>query len=318
MKKRNYKEEIKGLRERVQFERGLILHDLTTLELATHQFNNQDKAHASVFYKFLPIATMACFETFLRQSVQSLVDKGAPYFDRLEPILGKLNQRLDFDIITNLQKQQFTLGEFISHLIPCNSLNDVEWMLSTLLETSFMESVKNYRSIFERITKGDTQADIAARFEEIKKSIAKSFERRHVFCHEAVGSIELDSEELLIDLHNWDVFLRHAGDFIGSLLYENWGLTPHEQVDRIFEKLRMKEESLAQKIEEVKTRRGHLIEYDYPDFEIDFAATMESFENFSKSKAKLLSDFTPSATWSSHIYAEDRIRSLDFMIENLS
>ena len=90
-----------------------------------------------------------------------------------------------------------------------------------------------------------------------------------------------------------------------------------DMVDLLANDCREKEEALPVRLEEIKNRRAAT--QDFPEEYLErFEETIEHWKKYSESKARLKSTYSPSATWSSYAYLEDKIKSIDDLLETLS
>jgi len=313
MRKRDIKEEILGLKEREEFENGHYnfqrLQDLRTL---VDTFKLNESREITEFYKYLPIATVAALESFTRSSVKSLIDKGSPYFENSSLLFNRTVQKLDFDTLSNLQTKLFSIGELVSHLLPCNNINDLDTNFSTLLGTNLFDSLRKHKIIVAGEYEKDTTIQFRTKFNSIKHSIVRTFENRHIFCHESSSNHTLDKQQILNDFENCFLFLEISSSFIFSKLYDDWGLTTHQEVENLSKELQQKETLLFQKIEKIKAERLLTTE-DKRRFTKHFNATVKSWKKFSDEKAELKSSYSMSAIWSQYIYLQDRIKSIEYL-----
>ena len=317
MTKRNFKDEILNLKERDEFANGIF--ESTRLDNLLCFINMAKTDNNSTFtelYKYIPIATVACFESFSRTSIKSLIDKGEPYSVNITKFNGQNNLKFDFEIVKDLQKNSFTIGELISHILPCNNLTEFNSNISKVLGEDLLESLKNYKPHLGNDLNLTYTNKFKENFNGIIKSIVRLFELRHIFCHET-GLIEISRETIEIDFLNAKMFLDFASGFICSKLYDNWGLT-------IAEKLEIKNQEyinanieFEQKINIIKKENSKLSD-DKKDFEMKFKSTINTWKKHSHNKAMLKSCYTPSGIWARFIYIESIIKDMKILFEDIS
>lgn len=125
--------------------------------------------------RYLPIAVIACIEGYFRLLFRDLIDAGSPYIDNLRSFEDR-DLRFKIDDIVAIQKETVSLGDFISHLLPINSLEEINYCMSTLLGKDFLESLKSSPFISPSVYKG----------------VKRLFELRHIFAHELATKEKLD------------------------------------------------------------------------------------------------------------------------------
>src|SRR5690606_8779661 len=100
--------------------------------------------------KYIPIATVACFEAFFRSVYKELIDFGKPFSDNVVKFNQSQNVKFDFEIVNAIQTKTVTVGEFISHILQCNNFEDINKNLSLLCGIDFADHIKKFKreSIF--------------------------------------------------------------------------------------------------------------------------------------------------------------------------
>ncbi|HTB52340.1 MAG TPA: hypothetical protein VK718_06155 [Ferruginibacter sp.] len=330
MAKRNYNEEIKKLQERGEFNGSIFyyqrFHDLKSIISFTKEQEGRD---FDELYRYIPIASVACIESFYRATIKSLIDKGGIYFDNLEKLIAKTDLKFDFEILSNLQKQQFTLGELVSHILPCNNLNDLKNNISILIGEDFLTAISNHRPVFFGESYDEDFLKFKNNYDPIIRSIIKTFELRHIFCHESARRISINRQEILDDFENVELFLNNSSNFINLLIDANWGLTTHDKVDLLVKELKIKEDSVNEKIKSIREERSSDINNDIyieqledrerlvREFQERFDNTTLLWKEFIDAKAYLKSRYSKSYVWSQYIYLEDKIKSVDSFFEEI-
>lgn len=227
--KRSLINEIMALKSRGEFEsRHDFVIRLNDIEDAFNKSLKQNKFSDKELIRYIPIATVACLEAFLRSVYKELIDFGKPFCDNAIKFNQSRNVKFDFEIINAIQKKNVTVGEFVSHILPCNNFEDINANLSTLLGFDFFERIKKFdkEKIFEHyyckpskfIENGD----------QIITDIKRIFELRHIFCHEFATNMKINKEEILRCFFNVKIFLNQTNEFIWDLLYPN---SPETQTD---------------------------------------------------------------------------------------
>ncbi len=128
--------------------------------------------------------------------------------------------------------------------------------------------------------------DFRNRFVEIIQSVKKTYELRHIFCHEFANTLNINEEEIIRDFENCKLFLEQTNNYIAELLYPNY---PETQMDiniEAGEKFEIKNAELEKLIETIK----QLIkkdEFDTERFnESNFDECIEQWKHYRKLHAE--------------------------------
>jgi hypothetical protein len=217
--KRSLVNEIKEVKSRTEFnsrmDYGLKLSDIQYAFEEALKYNGDYEIE---LIKYIPIATVACFEAFFRSAYKELIDFGLPYSENAIRFNQTRNIKFDFEIINAVQDKSISIGEFISHLLPCNNFDDINSNMSTILNKDFAQCIREF--IDNELTK-EFYAEIKTSFNEIIPDIKRTFEIRHIFCHEFATNFKIDKSEILRCFHNAKVFLEFTNDYLQSEIYPN-------------------------------------------------------------------------------------------------
>ena len=75
-------------------------------------------------------------------------------------------------------------------------------------------------------------------------SVKRTYELRHIFCHEFATNLKIDQDEILRNFKNCKLFLVHANNAIYDLLYPNAPLTQSEMDLEAQSRFELKEKEL--------------------------------------------------------------------------
>ncbi len=217
MSKRNIIAEISTLKSRDEFSQR---HNFTGRLWVLQDLIDAKNVSEEVF-RYVPIALVACFEGFFRSSYAEIIDYGSPYRGNITKFNQTKNTKLDFNIINAIKDEKISVGEFISHVLPCNNFSDIDKNMSTLLACCFSKSIKGFssNSIFEDIN--EVNKKFNANPDKIIKDIQRIFELRHIFCHEFAIEVHIDKDEIRSLLSSAEIFLEHVDGYIWHTLYPN-------------------------------------------------------------------------------------------------
>jgi hypothetical protein len=140
----------------------------------------KDPYSRSELLKYIPIGSVACIEGYYRMVIRDLINHGSPYDTnarKLEDI------KIDIDTVLRMGKEKVSIGEFISHLVSVNNLEDMHRGFTTLIEKDFLEELNK----IEDETIGKTIGEVADRLYE---DIRWMFRDRHIYCHEVATRVQ--------------------------------------------------------------------------------------------------------------------------------
>ena len=160
--------------------------------------------------EYVPVKIVACFEQFFRAEYQEIlvnpkVKKNLKNIDLFK------DTKYDFDVIEAFEENDISLSDYLSLLIPCSKLADIDNAISKLLGINFL-------SEFRKKDNGKA----------ILESVSEIFRLRHIYCHEVPlkKNNDIDSARKLIS-HAIE-FIDNSDDIIRNTLYS-------DQIDSIKE-----------------------------------------------------------------------------------
>lgn len=218
---RNYIEEIALLKGRSEFaSRYGFSQRLSHLqEVINKAYTSSDGIVRDELLRYVPIASVACMEAFFRSAIKEIIDFGSPFLDNAEKFNQARNFKIDFNIVKAFQNKHFTIGEFVSHALSCNSLANINSNMTTLIGLDFLNSLKSFNpeSIFDHVL--DVSNNFTEHHERILSDISRTFELRHIFCHEFGLSTTVSKDQIAQYFESVYIFLNHTSFFIWNLLY---------------------------------------------------------------------------------------------------
>ncbi|GAA4242222.1 lysozyme inhibitor LprI family protein [Winogradskyella damuponensis] len=271
MRKRDYIEEITSIKDRSKFPgRFELMARLHAIDSIIYNLTDDNSIKNKETLKYIPIATVACFESFLRSIVAELIDKGEPYNQNVIKFNQSANIKFDFNIVTAIQKKKISVGDFVSHILNCNNIKDFCSNLSILTQTDFLEELKKFKPRqLEKPT-----IDIAEKFKKnhsrILESIDYVFRLRHIFCHEFATNVELEYLMIKGTYEHCKIFLFQVNDYVWNLLEPDAPLTQTEITICAGKNYEKAESELIKVIEEIKNLNltEENIFLDNKDFEL--------------------------------------------------
>ncbi|WFP52291.1 hypothetical protein PL263_09750 [Methylomonas sp. EFPC3] len=258
---RDFIDEIIQIRERRSSNSSHIesFQRLSSLEQA---FKAAPKDQHEII-KYFPIALVATMEGCFRVMAAELIDHGQPFFDNCVQLLK--NHKITFELIKAFQGQQVSVGEFVSHIVSINSLSDIDALLSTILDTEFLKELKDHRSRWDIEILKKEDIPILSNADTIYKNVSRTFELRHIFCHETATKIDFDYEEIEECFLSVSIFLKASVDYVTEKMHPNAPLTQTdmnihsaETLDKVIKEIIQLKNQIIQKLSEQSDRISEL------------------------------------------------------------
>ena len=136
---------------------------------------DENTDYKNEWLKYSAIGYIACVEGYFRLLIADLINFGEPYITNVKNFKD-IKVSIENIIAINLKK--VTLGEYISHLLPINSIQDININLSTILDTDFISELKDFPCL------AFNNDPVFKVFPDIVFRPQKLFELRHLYCHE--------------------------------------------------------------------------------------------------------------------------------------
>jgi len=130
------------------------------------------------FVKYLPIAYVAAMEAYFRLGIRDLIDFGPPFSENLKSFR---DIKFQVESVLAMASKTVSVGEFIAHLLPFKSLNDINENMSLLIGEDFLTRLKKTKL---SVIQGGQDSTMESLHAEIPSGIQTVFKLRHIFCHE--------------------------------------------------------------------------------------------------------------------------------------
>jgi uncharacterized protein YecT (DUF1311 family) len=214
-------QEIADVRARRQFGSAMaeLPFRLMTLEQA---FKSHDRSQTELT-RYFPVALVACIEGYFRMAIRDLVDSGDPYLANAEKAAATIKP--DLSLMRAVHGRRITMGELIGHSVPISRLEHIDAALSSLLGTSFLTKLRLTTDRWAHEVRGEPSTPILGNPDEIFANVLRTFELRHVICHEIASAYEIDTAEIERCFESCVSFLRAADECISETLHPGAPLT---------------------------------------------------------------------------------------------
>ncbi len=193
---KNIAEHIRQLRSRKEFETFWELRQaFTKIGKILGELKKSDTPVSKELIKYVPVNLVGSMESFLRSTCAKLINHNETYLNNAKDLL-KAN--LDWELMRQIQKREFTLGELISHQLSFSSFDQIATNFKTILGVDFIKTLKEFdpTPYFLKPYFSDKIKSFNSISKHIFSDLNDLFEIRHIVCHEMASTMELDAKEI--------------------------------------------------------------------------------------------------------------------------
>jgi len=272
--KRNFVEEIISKQERAKYnEREYILNSRKwDMEAVVYHCKNHIDIHGlksnsyltkkKEIHRYIPIGIIACAESYFRAATKELIDFGTPFSENAANFNKTKDIKFDFAVVQAIQGKQVTVGDFVSHLLPMNNLDDISSTLGVLTGKDFLRDLKPYlfKDEFFDEEKGyetylppidGLTQDQLNKVAEIYEDVKETYRLRNIFCHEAAEPEIIEVQKIYRCFDNTVKFLEATNEFIWDLIDPNRPTCNADWTNRLYEDLQKIDEELENLIKNI-------------------------------------------------------------------
>ena len=243
-------QEIADVRQRRRF--GSAMSELPLRLFALEQaFKKHDEAESELT-RYFPVALIACVEGYFRMAIKDLIDAGEPYLTNAEKPASSI--KLDFSVLRAVHGKAITVGELVAHSVQLSRLDHIETALSNLLDTGFLEALRVTTDRWAHEVRGEPATPILTKPDEVFADVARTFELRHIICHEIASAYQIESDEVARCFESCVAFLRAADEFISESIHPGAPLTQTEMNIAAGKSLSERQEQLANALSALRLR----------------------------------------------------------------
>lgn len=245
-------------------------------------------------FEYVPVKIVASFQEFFRGKYKEIMDD--PRFrGRIKDVKALKNVDYDFEVLGAFQDNELTLGDYLSYLIPCSSIEVIHNTLSQLLDIDFLGKLKEIN--------GDTSG--------LLKSINDIFKLRHMYCHEIPSTDNLDYNRIVIFVNDACDFLSLADGIILEGQFPESANTTIEMIDEINSEFDKADKDLSLLIDQIKAQRT---DGDLFSNNLDY---IEEWKQYRSSKAKSEASLSEGGTIYPIIYTQSMLKTTKTLIKEL-
>ena len=222
-------------RGKSNFQAQIELYDLQEL---CHKLDSPQ------LLEYVPIKIVACFEQLFRDEYKEILESPKVKKNLKDIDLFK-DTKFDFEVIGAFEENSISLSYYLSLLIPCSKLGDIDKAISKLLGIEFLKEFgkkKNSKTILD--------------------SINEVFRLRHIYCHEVPLRQDLDIDKARRLISHAITFLDNSDDIIRTALYSDQ-ISIEEEYENAKKKYNDAELELEELIERIKSTQNKLFYVDF-------------------------------------------------------
>lgn len=256
MRNRDYINEILSVKDRTEFYgRTELQSRFFDIDYALKEHLDYKGSFNNEILKYIPIATVACFESYFRTIISELIDNGEPFTNNVLNFNQTKSIKFDFNIVNAIQKEKITVGEFVAHFLSCNNLNDFNSNLSTIIGSDFIKSLKEFQPNQDRDLFVHSSENFTKIFPRLKQSVDRAFELRHIFCHEFATNVNIEYNNIKGIYDDCKIFLHQVNAYIWNLIEPDAPITQTEMNKKASEDFEKAEKRLNKVIKELKSTK---------------------------------------------------------------
>jgi uncharacterized protein YecT (DUF1311 family) len=225
-----------------------------------------------------------------------LIDLGSPYSENAAEFNKARDIKFDFRAVQAIQGKTVTVGDFTSHLLSFNNLEDINNNMSIVIGEDFLKKLKS--TIPEWALDELKAKSIDELSSEIYRDVTRTFELRHIYCHELALSEEVDTEIIYRCFDNTKLFLNATDTLVWNLIAPNAPTCQAEMNERAYKEF---EEVDA----ELRVRCDQILANLEDEAKAEFQEMNEAWQKYRELKAKASADvFKGGTAWPLVYYSE--------------
>lgn len=268
--------EIADIRQRRRFGSSMAELPLRLFALE-HAFKVHDKSQGELT-RYFPVALIACVEGYFRMAMKDLIDAGEPFLTNAEKLAS--SSKLDFSVLRAVHGKTITVGELVAHSVSLSRLEHIENALSSLLGASFLHALRTTTDRWAHEVRGEPAIPILSEPDEVFTDVARTFELRHIICHEIASAYDIESDEVARCLESCVAFLQAADEFISETIQPGAPLTQTDMNIAAGKSLDDKRNSLAEAVATTRKRLDAVELIAFDESQTKWEAYCEAWVNF--------------------------------------
>lgn len=186
------------------------------------------KTTDSELYRHFPVAAVAVLESHFKFAVSAIVNSGSPYLERGLALAKDRIKSTAIDFIPLLHRKSVTVGELVAHSLAFNSLGSIEIAFDSLFGGKIKNLARDSTHLYSRGQEQGAQARLIEDVDALWKSLAETFERRHILAHEAATNFSVSYVEALEAIKSVKAFTSSIESILWGTVWKDQPLTQYE------------------------------------------------------------------------------------------
>lgn len=266
------------------------------LELWMKSFaEGDDILEESSLYGYIPIRLVALIEDSVRDEYALIIDDKR-YRNNLTELINK-NIPLNVDVLSSLQDDVVSIGEYFSYSLTCNGTEDIIKNLSKLLCCSFHDEIRR---------------ELGEETNSVLNMVGRVFNERHVLCHESSVEPGYDKKTIVSYIQAVLRFIETIRNIIQDKLFPDSPQTTEEMITEAIKEFRAADRELEETIQIIKDNDlDGLIE------EMGSLSFIEKWREYRESRAKIDSNSFEGGSIQPIIYYASLTTTTKWLIKEL-
>lgn len=165
--------------------------------------------------RYFPVAIVAAMESYFRSSMQQLIDFGEPFLSNAADLAKQI--RIDFDLLKAIDGRAISIGELIAHSLKLSRVEHLNSVVSSIIGNSFSHSIETATDRWEEVVNGKPGVLLLPKAKDAFRGVARTFEIRHIVCHEAAVGFVTDRGEIETCLNHCFALLMASERFFTEI-----------------------------------------------------------------------------------------------------
>lgn len=168
--------------------------------------------------RYIPVVLVSTIQSYFRSVAKMLIERDEEYLMNTRKLFEKNGIKLDFELLVNIHKHNFTIAEFISYHFTFSQFDQVEDVMSALLKNSFLGTIRDF--VPQTKNPGDIRManQFSNNYDLIKKDIYELYRVRNIVCHELGDKLELTDKVIKAFNASAATLIYHSYSFFLSII----------------------------------------------------------------------------------------------------
>lgn len=247
------------------------------------------------FYGYIPIRLVALIEDSVRDEYALIIDDKR-FRKNLTDVIDR-NIPLNVEVLSSLQDDVISIGEYFSYSLSCNGIEDIIKNLSKLLGSNFRDE------LLKKL--GDESRSIFG-------TVNKVFNERHLLCHESSLELDYDKNTVISYVHAVIHFIDAIREIVQNKINPNTPDTTVEMINATVAEYEALEKELAELIQTINDNdnEGTVVELGCLDF-------IEIWKKYREDRAEIDSKSFEGGSMQPIVYYDSKVLTTRWLIKEL-